>query len=267
MEGKFGIAHRLRQCLYLSVLLTAVLYGEKPAIGGAIRTTPAWTEDFNAGTSRWNVYSGPFSTNTYTIFDRSHASTGLSGTMSVLNLAITKTGTQPICTSGGVDTQFSYTQQYGKWEVRAKLAPGYGAWTYIGLFPADPAQWPPEIDFAEVIGKQPQQVFLTQHYKRQGKVAIDQYMHASGLTNWTAGFHTYAVEWIPGKLTYLIDGIKVAEQLDRAGKQKLKLAIGTACGAPGSWADHPDRASLNGFTAPLPTSAQIDWVKIYPYLP
>jgi beta-glucanase (GH16 family) len=251
----------------IGMSMAALSMAVPQAIAQTFSATPVWSEDFKGGTERWNVYDGPFATNNYTFFQRPNVWVDTTDGNGYLNLAILKDSGSQVCTSGGVDTQFSHTQRYGKWEVRAKVAPGYGAWTYIGLFPENPSVWPPEVDFAEVIGKMPTHLYLTQHYLNKGQVSTYNTTYNNSNTDWSADFHTYTVEWIPKKISYYVDGVKVAEQPDKVGNNRMKLAIGTACGAPGSWADHPDNATVNGFPYALPSFAQVDWVKIYRYTP
>jgi hypothetical protein len=125
-----------------------------------------WSTEFNTSLHSWdwNIYkNAPFASSQTACF--MGANTYTQG--GVLNLVINsnkKRGCngRPYA-SGGLDTHTYRAQTYGRWEVRAKMPSGYGVVGYIGLFPVD-GSWPPEIDFAEHIGKQPQSLFLTQHY-------------------------------------------------------------------------------------------------------
>jgi beta-glucanase (GH16 family) len=235
-----------------------------PAWAGSFSSTPVWSDHFDAGTNKWNLHNGPFGASSNTTFTPANAWISNEAGNNYLNLLVSQSGDRT-CSSGGIDTVFTNAQAYGKWEVRAKMAPGFGIVSYIGLFPRNPNLWPPELDFAEVIGREPMNLFLTQHYTRANQ--LDSLAYNPGSTDWTQGFHTYRVEWIPGKITYYVDNLKIAEQTDKMKTTRMKLAIGTGCGDPDSWIDSPFSAVNKNQPFPLPSVMQVDWVKIYRYLP
>jgi beta-glucanase (GH16 family) len=232
-----------------------------------------WSTEFDSPLSsqQWNIYNyAPFASSQNTCFMASNAYTQ----NGILNLMISQNqssgcSSRPYA-SGGIDTYTYHAQTYGRWEVRAKMPKGYGVLGYIGLFPVN-GSWPPEIDFAELIGRQPQNIYVTQHYgtwpnNQQEGTIITQ----SGV-DWTADYHTYALEWVPGQLRYYIDGLLQFTQQQKFtdAPSMMKLAMGTGAGDCGSWSwvGCPDAAASNDQPWPLPTQMQIDYVKIYQYVP
>ncbi len=203
--------------------------------------TLVWSANLNTSLSSndWNVYNNaPFSSSANACFMAPNASVK----NKLLGLSINRNtnGCSRPYSSGGLDTYIHHAQNYGKWSVRAKFPKGQGVVGYIGLFVADGSSWPPEIDFAEVIGRDPQTVYLTQHYTLNGSTLQDGLNVQSGV-DWTADYHTYTLEWVPGQLRYYIDNVLWLTQNQNfdAPAAKMKLAIGTGTGDCGSWVDCP----------------------------
>ena len=76
-------------------------------------------------------------------------------------------------------------------------------------------QWPKcgEIDIMEVMGQETNKAYGTIHYgephaQSQGTYSV------SKSDNFADNYHTYAVDWEPGKITWYIDGIKYHEESD-----------------------------------------------------
>ncbi len=102
--------------------------------------------------------------------------------------------------------------QYGKIEARAKVAAGEGLWPAIWTlgenFPT--TAWPTsgEIDIMEFVGKDPMRVFGTIHgpgYSGGGGIVNTYSFSPTAVYN---GYHTYTVEWTPGKIDWYVDNIK-----------------------------------------------------------
>ncbi|MCA9236463.1 MAG: glycoside hydrolase family 16 protein [Planctomycetales bacterium] len=116
-------------------------------------------------------------------------------------------------TSAKVESK--YTQQYGRWEVRAKLPSTIGTWPAIWLLPdTDVYSWPSqgEIDIMENRGNQPQITSSAFHYGPN--VAGHQYQsleQRAGVggqpVNYHDDFHVYAVEWDANRLRFFVDDV------------------------------------------------------------
>ena len=101
--------------------------------------------------------------------------------------------------------------QYGRFEIRAKLAVGEGVWPAFWLLGSniDEVGWPlsGEIDVLEYVGRAPQEIFTTLHTQdKNGDFANTKTTHIPKIEE---GFHVYAAEWDAESITFFIDGVKV----------------------------------------------------------
>lgn len=224
-----------------------------------------WGDNFDSlSSSKWNVYTGPFGSSSNSYFMPSNAWTWDGKLNLVINQAANNGGRK--YTAGGVDTGWRWSQTYGKWEVRARFPAGYGVTGYIGLFAQD-GSWPPEVDFAEVLGREYWSCHMTQHYDSDNKtIGTNIWNSDVGGVNFDQ-WHTYILEWTPGTLKYYVDNKLFLTQPQKFTAKDMKLAIGTGTGNAGSWVRSPDEASSSGWGWPLPASMQVDWVNIYKYNP
>ncbi|GAA1026954.1 hypothetical protein GCM10009565_47010 [Amycolatopsis albidoflavus] len=146
-------------------------------------------------------------------------------------------------TSARLNTAGKFSQAYGHLEVRMKLPRGQGMWPAFWMLGG--GQWPDdgEIDVMENIGKEPNTVHGTIHgpgYSGAGGIGA-----AFNGPNFSDDFHTYAVDWSPNKIVWLVDGqaYQTRTPADLNGKKWvydhpfyliLNLAVG------GDWPGDPD---------------------------
>jgi beta-glucanase (GH16 family) len=160
--------------------------------------------------------------------------------------------------------------RYGRFEARIKVPDGAGFWPTFWLLLAESVYGAHprsgEIDIMEMIGRQPNDSFAVAHYY---DFAADKHRsaetHKTTLAKYSAGFHVYALEWRPGRLTWLLDGkpfFTTTKWTPVPGK------------GPGSPFDQPFRVVLNlsvggiwgGPPTPqtrFPAALQVDYVRIY----
>jgi beta-glucanase (GH16 family) len=158
----------------------------------------------------------------------------------------------PAYVSGRVTTKGKFSFLYGKVEVRAKLPKTRGIWPAIWMLPAD-RTWPPEIDIVEALGHEPQRVYMTNHWgihagHRQSQTSFKG-------PDFSADFHVFTLEWMPGQMRWLIDGVERKVTTDYVPDKAMYLIINTAVG--GDWAGPPDRTTV------LPQRMIVDWVRVY----
>lgn len=216
-----------------------------------------WDDEFNTGqidTSKWVVadasqpnYDGGI--NTY-----DPANVSLQAGDLVIRSATsgtTKSG-DPAYTSGKATTKHKFSFLYGKVEIRAMLPGTKGLWPAIWMLPDD-GSWPPELDIMESIGSDPHRIYMTNHWGDPQNPAQSQSDYSG--PDFTAGFHTFALEWEPGRLTWLVDGVERKVMTDHVPTKPMYLRLNTSVG--GSWPGPPDASTV------LPQYFRIDSVRLY----
>ncbi|WP_161602324.1 glycoside hydrolase family 16 protein [Tautonia marina] len=140
---------------------------------------------------------------------------------------------------GGAFVSFPYSQTFGVFEMRARIAKGKGLWPAFWLLPCDHS-WPPEIDVMEVLGKSPETVVSTLHFKDpSGK-----HKQASGIlkgADLSLAVHDYAVDWGPEVIRFYLDGrLFFTHPTPASMKKPHYLIVDHAVGGPKSWPGAPD---------------------------
>ncbi len=167
-------------------------------------------------------------------------------------------------TSGHVTTRGTFTQTYGYFEMRAKFTKGPGLWPAFWLL-AEDNTWPPEFDVFEYLGYDPHNINQTTHYMTaKGKNGALYYKTRGD--DLSLDFHTYAVDWRPDRVRYLMDGIVRYEHVgafaadgSRAIPNKPMYLMFNTAVSSGGWAKQPDA------TTPKDSSFQVDYVRAYKY--
>eukprot|EP00602_Paraphysomonas_sp_CaronLab_P008619 CAMPEP_0185034398 /NCGR_PEP_ID=MMETSP1103-20130426/24262_1 /TAXON_ID=36769 /ORGANISM="Paraphysomonas bandaiensis, Strain Caron Lab Isolate" /LENGTH=689 /DNA_ID=CAMNT_0027571043 /DNA_START=260 /DNA_END=2329 /DNA_ORIENTATION=+ len=226
--------------------------------------TLVWNYEFTRSKEElswdFNIYSGPFgsSSNAYFIKDNAEIR---NGQLFLWATNVSNPGSREYSTAG-IGSWSPHAQVYGKWEVEAKLPSGFGLTGYIGLFPTDKS-WPPEVDFAELIGRDPTSLFLTQHYNEDGSHAQQGSTVDNGV-DWTNSFHLYALEWTPEKLVYYVDGVEVLAQDTRFNVTLMDVAMGIGTGDCNSWVDCPENSGISA--SALPQAMVVNYIRVYEYI-
>ena len=211
----------MKRTVKLSVLLVGAWFGLVSPVAAA--TPPdrpgwqtTWYDDFTGNavnTAIWQVVSSTNPTN-----NSQHAYLPSQVTVSNGNLVITSEnvpfGGLPY-RSGQVISQASHRQQYGRWDVRAKLPTSRGMWPAIWLLPPVAQHgWPSqgEIDIMENRGDQPSLTSSAFHYGTNppfshSYVYSEQESFHGELEDYHDSFHTYSVEWEPNQLRFYVDGV------------------------------------------------------------
>jgi beta-glucanase (GH16 family) len=175
-------------------------------------------------------------------------------------------------TSAKLFTQGKGDWTYGRFEIRAKLPFGQGLWPAIWMMPTDYEKyggWPScgEIDIAEMVGFKPGTVYGTLHYGNPWKNTGNGFSLPEG-QKFADDFHVFALEWVPGRMTWFLDGTPYSTQtewytsspgamwpapFDRDFYIQLNVAVG------GNWPGQPDA------TTEFPQQMQVDYVRVYKF--
>ena len=255
---------RLGRVLYLvAITVLSCLANEEP--GGASR--PGWRltfdDEFNGSsldTSKWNPNDPwgrernhelqAYATNAFEVKD------GVLRILAQRGEAI-YAGKPRTYTSGMMTTYGKFSQQYGRFEIRCQVPKGKGMWPAFWLLP-EPLGWPPEIDVLEILGHQPDKVYMTHHFRDAER------NHKSHGGSWTgpdfsAGFHEYAVEWSPERIVWLVDGVERFRSEQSIPTRKMYLLVNLAVG--GDWPGAPDAKTV------FPSALEVDYVRVYEKVP
>ncbi len=176
-------------------------------------------------------------------------------------------------TSGRVNTQGKKDFKYGLFEAKVKVPTGMGYLPAFWMMPTDEnlyGQWPRcgEIDIMEVMGQDTKKAMGTIHYGNPHGQKQGEYVLKNG--DFSSQWHTFSVEWEPGKIVWYVDGIKFHEANDwystTEGQgtvaypapfdQKFYMILNLAIG--GSWVGYPDET-----TTYEDQSFVIDYVRAY----
>lgn len=238
-----------------------------PATSGAAASSPSgvpmpgdipgwkrtFADDFDGTLKQWEIYEGQPGGDPGGWFRASH--------VSVADGKVTIKGTRAdtpngnIYATGGMNNNPSFSQAYGRYEIRFRIDEGYGIAFAILLWPSSNT-WPPEIDIAEDRGLDRNLLHAALHHGTPSRPQLMQ--HDRGDVDTTL-WHTVGVEWRPGRVDYLFDGEAWHTiESDQVPDVPMVIAIQSQawfCG--GTWSDCPNS------TTPPVVNLEVDWVVAY----
>lgn len=224
-----------------------------------------WSDEFDGGEvdlSKWNILDCPNGINNDMAYMAPHNVWVEDGCLMLRQQKESYQGFQ--YTSGKVNTFGKFSFMYGRVELRAKPPVGKGLhtalWTMLegctGTGTGNVGcQWPPEIDFVEVIGQEPNIVHFNYHYGHPGHLG-DGVWHTLDF-NATDAFHVYAVEWEPAEIRWYMDGkemFRTSKGVEETSTRNHILILDTTIG--GDWPGDPDNST------PFPSYNYIDYVRV-----
>lgn len=134
-----------------------------------------------------------------------------------------------------IQTNDSFTPQYGYIEARMKMPTAYGLWPAFWLHPRiEPTgnvRWPPEIDVLEFYTNRPDRTWQTLHYNTSTQFNVShgqQYL----FSDLSSDFHTYAVNWTPNEVIWYVDGAETFRSNRYRVREPMFLILDVEVGGP-----------------------------------
>ncbi|MDE3741165.1 family 16 glycosylhydrolase [Maribacter polysaccharolyticus] len=170
-------------------------------------------------------------------------------------------------TSSRLKTEGLVEWKYGRIEVRAKLPKGRGMWPAIWMLGENRKEigWPEcgEIDIMEHVGYDNDTIHGTIHTKAYNHIIGTQKGKTIFIENPNEEFHVFVIEWTPGKIDFLLDGV-VYNHIENEHKttaewpfdQNFYLILNVAVG--GGWGG---RKGIDDSI--FPQQMIVDYVRVY----
>ena len=148
-------------------------------------------------------------------------------------------------------------QTYGRWEFRARTDKGRGFGSAILLWP-ESERFPEdgEIDIMEVPSETRDRAHFIVHFPGPG--GSDK-VYGSYAEDDFSEWHTFAVDWLPDRIVYYVDGVERLRVTDSniIPDKPMYLAMQFDQGPEKDWIKAPDA------TTPVAFSLQVDWLRVY----
>jgi beta-glucanase (GH16 family) len=247
----------LRTDLVFLILVSLLAYSARQALVSyrSCRLQLAFGDDFNGNTldtTKWNT-AYPSGNGGEQQFYAPDAFTVQDG---ILKITAEQRSMQDYpYTSGIITTQDSFSHEYGYFTMRAKLPAGPGFWPAFWLLPIEP-DYPTEIDIMEMLGKDPDTVFMSHHWRAADqKHEIDTEFYQG--PDFSSEFHTFSLLWNRTGLIWYVDGVERYHTTEGIPDKPMFLLANLAVG--GKWPGNPDQ------TTTFPSSMEIDYIQVYQF--
>lgn len=164
--------------------------------------------------------------------------------------------------TGLVNSDISFQQKYGYFEIRSRNPCGAATWPAFWLTGA--SRWPPEIDVFEMYGKksgkQVHKQVQTVHWGKNGHRSKGHLSRGIRLKADTdSSFHTYGCLWQPGSIRFYTDGrltgyFRLNKAMQEQMDDEMVLILNNGF----------DRKYLKYLPVPFTGNTfSIDWIRVY----
>jgi beta-glucanase (GH16 family) len=267
----------------LRIAAALALAGAWAGPAGAATPTLVWHDEFNqtAGTgpdpAKWSYDLGVgnpagWGNNELETYTNSRANSVVVADAAATDgkaLAIIAVDSGGSYTSARLNTETTYSFQYGRLEERARLPDGVGLWPAFWALGTDISTvgWPGcgEVDVMELIGSKPGQVDGSLHGTGYSGAGLTGDSILAGGASYSDGYHVFAVDWYPAEIVFSVDGVVYEDQKESAvpaGYQwpfdapffiLMNLAVG------GEFPGSPDSNTV------FPQTYLVDYVRVYSF--
>lgn len=154
--------------------------------------------------------------------------------------------------SGIISTFGQFSQAFGRFEIRCRIPAGAGLASSFRLWPVPLAELP-EIDVFAASGGEPSKVRFSHQWgtEQTTRSFYDSYP----APDLSAAFHTFAIEWEPGSISWFLDGRLTMRSTEGIPRQAMFLTADLAVG--GALAGAPDERTK------FPASFDIEYIRVY----
>lgn len=210
-----------------------------------------WNDEFNTiSTNKWTLLDDA---NGYGNRSQHYKPENISIVNGKLKISILKQKSGKFTyTSGALITKTKAHFLYGKFEIRAMFPKGAGFIPAIWMLPSNGRLFP-EIDIAEIIGQNPNELWNVVHDEKQEKHVREYNMTTT--VDLTKDYHVYGIEWTPSKIVYTLDGKVIFTGKKLIPQEAMYLYINAGVG--GDWVGEPNKYTR------FPNAMLIDYVRYY----
>jgi beta-glucanase (GH16 family) len=150
----------------------------------------------------------------------------------------------------------AHEQIYGYFEISCRMPAGQGYWPAFWLLGAPGTPGVNEIDIHEFLGHDVDTIYATVHWGTDYGDGHESDGSTFTGPDFTADFHTFAVEWEPTTITWLVDGAPIFQHTgDGVPEVPMYLIANLAVG--GTWPGAPDGTTV------FPGHYEVDYIRAY----
>jgi len=176
-----------------------------------------WSEEFNykglPDSTIWNYAEGGkgYGNNELQYYTKADTNNAIVKNGKLYITALKQTKENNKYTSARLFTKDKVEFMYGRIEISAKLPAGRGTWPAIWMLGKNRTaiSWPEcgEIDIMEHVGYDPDSIHGTIHSKAYNHIRGTQKGKAIFIKNPYTVFNTYAIEWTPEKIDFIVNDV------------------------------------------------------------
>ncbi len=147
-------------------------------------------------------------------------------------------------------------QIYGYFEARMKFPKGQGLWPAFWLLGENGTTGVNEIDIHEFLGHDVDTMYMTVHWGESYGAGHESDSQEFSGPDFTADFHTFAVDWEPDSIIWYVDGVERHSHTG-VGVPSVEMYMIANLAIGGSWPGNPDGTTM------FPANYAIDYIRAY----